>query len=113
MGTMIDYLREYGDYTFSEKPLNEVDSLILSQFAYLKFDGLVPEAGSDAPAVTMEELDAHRDRDKLFADERYREPNTELFEGLKRNRKCSLQPLCFSWMTEWCILPTAVRTRAS
>ncbi len=85
MGTMIDYLREYGDYTFSEKPLNEVDSLILSQFAYLKFDGLVPEAGSDAPAVTMEELDAHRDRDKLFADERYREPNTELFEGMKNS----------------------------
>ena len=85
MGTMIDYLREYGDYTFSEKPLNEVDSLILSQFAYLKFDGLAPEEGSDAPAVTVEELDAHKDRDKLFADERYREPNTELFEGMKNS----------------------------
>lgn len=45
MGTMIDYLREYGDYTFSEKPLNEVDSLVLSQFAYLKFDGLVVDGG--------------------------------------------------------------------
>ena len=32
MGTILDYLKEYGDYTFSEKPLNEVDSLVLCQF---------------------------------------------------------------------------------
>lgn len=81
MGTIIDYLKEYGDYTFSEKPLNEVDSLILSQFAYLKFDGIVPEVG-EAPAVTIGYLDGHQNRDKLFADERYREPNTELFEEM-------------------------------
>ena len=68
MGTMIDYLREYGDYTFSEKPLNEVDSLVLSQFAYLKFDGLVPWMGEDAPAVSLEALDAHPDRDKRNRD---------------------------------------------
>ena len=42
MGTMIDYIQESGDYTFSEKPLSEVGSLILSQFSYLKLDGLVP-----------------------------------------------------------------------
>ena len=41
MGTIINYIEEYGDYTFSEKPFGEVDSLILCQFAYLKFDGLV------------------------------------------------------------------------
>ena len=45
MGTILDYLKEYGDYTFSEKPLNEVDSLVLCQFAYLKFDGIVPGIG--------------------------------------------------------------------
>lgn len=81
MGTIIDYLKEYGDYTFSEKPLNEVDSLILSQFAYLKFDGIVPEVGK-ASAVTIGYLDKRQDKDKLFADERYREPNTELFEEM-------------------------------
>lgn len=83
MGTMIDYLKEYGDYTFSEKPLNEVDSLVLSQFAYLKFDGMVPGVGEDAPAVTIGYLDGHGDREHLFADERYRKPNTELFEGMR------------------------------
>ncbi len=87
MGTIIDYLKEYGDYTFSEKPLNEVDSLILSQFAYLKFDGIVPGAGDEAAAVDMEYLNRHPDKSHLFADERYREPNTELFEGMMRSAR--------------------------
>ena len=37
---MIDYLRKYGQYTFAEKEFNSVDSLVLSQFAYLKFRNL-------------------------------------------------------------------------
>ena len=45
MGTIIDYLKEYGEYMLEEKGFNEVDSLALSQFAYLKFDGLAPEIG--------------------------------------------------------------------
>lgn len=82
MGTILDYLKEYGDYTFAEKPMNEVDSLILSQFAYLKFDGIVPGIEEDMPSVTIGYLNEHQDKNKLFADERYREPNTELFEGM-------------------------------
>ena len=66
MGTILDYLKEYGDYTFSEKPLNEVDSLVLCQFAYLKFDGIVPGIGENAPAVSMGYLNSHQDKDKLF-----------------------------------------------
>ena len=42
MGTILDYLKEYGDYTLEEKPFSEVDSLALCQFTYLKFDGLAP-----------------------------------------------------------------------
>ena len=82
MGTIIDYLKEYGDYTFTEKPMNEVDSLILSQFSYLKFDGIVPGAGADEASVTIGYLNEHQDKDKLFADERYREANMALFEGM-------------------------------
>lgn len=82
MGTIIDYLKEYGDYTFKEKPLNEVDSLVLCQFSYLKFDGIVPDVMEDKPFVTIGFLAGHQDREKLFADERYREANTALFEGM-------------------------------
>ncbi len=82
MGTILDYIKEYGDYTFSEKPLNEVDSLVLCQFAYLKFDGIVPEAGGRASSVSMGFLDAHQEKDRLFADERYRGNNTALFRRM-------------------------------
>lgn len=82
MGTIIDYLKEYGDYTFKEKPLNEVDSLVLSQLSYLKFDGIVPDIMEDKPFVTIGYLNGHQDKEKLFADERYREANTALFEGM-------------------------------
>lgn len=89
MGTILDYLKEYGDYTFAEKSLNEVDSLILSQFAYLKFDNIVPGVAEEKASVTIGYLNAHQDREKLFADERYREPNMELFNGMLQSARFS------------------------
>ncbi len=82
MGTILDYFKEYGDYTFSEKPLNEVDSLVLCQFSYLKFDGMVPSLEERKEPVSIKYLDGCQDKEKLFADERYRENNTALFKGM-------------------------------
>lgn len=79
MDTIVDYIKTYGDYTFSEKPLNEVDSLVLSQFSYLKFDGLVPSLDDGQEAVDMQYLLRHKDYDRLYADVRYKEKNTALF----------------------------------
>lgn len=87
MGTILDYLKEYGDYTLEEKPFSDVDSLVLSQFAYLKFDGMVPSPGEDKPMVTMYDLVNHESYDHLYADERYREDNTALFLGMYRSRR--------------------------
>ena len=42
MGTVFDYLKKYGKYTFEQMPMTEVDSLALCQLSYLKFDGMVP-----------------------------------------------------------------------
>ena len=82
MGTILDYLKEYGDYTLEEKAFNEVDSLVLCQFAYLKFDGIVPAVGEDKPAVSLYQLKYHENYDHLYADERYREDNTALYLGM-------------------------------
>lgn len=87
MGTILDYLKEYGDYTLEEKAFGEVDSLVLSQFAYLKFDNLAPAPGEDKPAVSLSELKNHADYDRLYADERYREDNTALFLGMYRSKR--------------------------
>ena len=87
VGTIIDYIKEYGDYTFSEKPLGEVDSLVLCQFSYLKFDGLVPGIDDDAPPVSIRQVFENRDYDNLYGDERYREKNTELFLAMVHSRR--------------------------
>lgn len=89
MGTIIEYIKEYGDYTFMEKPLSEVDSLVLCQFAYLKFDALVPAAleGEGASSVSMQEILQHKEYDSLYADERYREKNTKLFLAMEQSRR--------------------------
>jgi hypothetical protein len=37
MNNMLDYIEEYGDFSFKEKAFNEVDNLIFSQLAYTDF----------------------------------------------------------------------------
>lgn len=87
MGTILDYLREYGDYSLEEKPFGDVDSLVLSQLSYLKFDGIVPGPDEDTSPVGIREIAAHPDYDRLYADERYRKDNTALFTGVLNSRR--------------------------
>ncbi len=82
MGTILDYLREYGGYNLSEKPFSDVDSLVISQLSYLKFDGIVPGPFEGQMPVSLQEIAAHKDYDHLYADERYRKDNTALFLGV-------------------------------
>lgn len=87
MGTVLEYLEDYGEYSFEELPFSEVDSLILSQFAYLKFDGLVPGIEEDGRQIGMQELQGLPDRERLFADERYREKNTALYTRMLAGKR--------------------------
>ncbi len=82
MATILEYLKKYGDYSLEEKPFCDVDSLVLSQLSYLKFDGIVPGPEENGVSVSMKDIAAHADYDKLYADERYRKDNTALFTGV-------------------------------
>lgn len=88
-GNMIDYVLHQGKYSFEELSFNDVDSLVLSQLSYLKFDGMVGDLDSHARTVTVAELAAHKDREKLFADERYRDVNLALFTAMASSRRFS------------------------
>lgn len=84
MGTILNYLEKYGKYTFEEMPMTEVDSLALCQLSYLKFDGMVPEAGE--PTV-LKSLKEHPDYENLFADVRYEKVNRALLEEMMGSRR--------------------------
>ncbi len=82
MGTIIDYVKEYGDIPFSEMPFNEVDSLVLCQFVYLKFEHLVGGIADEEPFVSLCELDTKKEKGNLFADTRYERDNRALYESM-------------------------------
>lgn len=54
MSDILDYLQWRGDLTFDKSPFNEVDNLILSQLAYVNYDGIVPGPSYDEQ-ITLEE----------------------------------------------------------
>ena len=114
-GTIIDYVKEYGNIPFSEAGVNDVDSLVLSQFAYLKFDGMVPGLFDNKPSVTLQDIYSHSDYEKLYADVRYEKENRALFEAmLKSTRYRDMKMNCYiniieeEWETQFsaitCIL---------
>lgn len=50
MANIMDYLDWRGDLSFSSDPFNHVDNLILSELAYVDFEGIVPDAASSETA---------------------------------------------------------------
>lgn len=101
MGTVLDYLREYGCYSFREKPMTDVDSLALCQLSYLKFDGLVPDVRENGKAVTLKSLAEHPDFDRLFADVRYEKVNRELIQEMLAGKRFSSMKLnCYVNLVE-------------
>lgn len=106
--TMQTYLRDYGGISFMERPMNDVDSLVLCQFSYLKFDGLVPELKENRRSVTLMELAEHPQRERLFADERFEKENRELFAGMLSGRRfrnmkinCHINVVAKEWETQF------------
>lgn len=89
MGNMLNYLKQYGQFSFREMPMTEVDSLILCQLSYLKFDGMVPGLRESRPSVMLKSLAFHPDYEKLFADVRYEKVNRQLVENMLAGRRFS------------------------
>lgn len=99
MGNIVDYIREYGDYSFLERPFCDEDSLAIAQLSYLKLDGAVPapapipagasapEAGEGCPGITIGEISHCKRKEEIFADERFARDNAALFEAMRKSRR--------------------------
>ena len=75
MSHIVSYIKRQQEKTFWEEPFNEVDALVLSQFIYLKLDGVVPTTSEKKEPVYLYEIADTIDYEKVFMDERYRKDN--------------------------------------
>lgn len=97
MPNMLDYLAWRGDLPAEADGMNENDWLILSQIAYIGFDGIVPglEAGGSVPLRQAAEALLSKDPDgKLIHQTGYMwENNKKLLRALAESRRFGDLPL--------------------
>lgn len=82
-----EYAKKNGVHTIENMPFNSVDSLILSQLSYLKFEGMIPTVDENSSGITLAEIAKRSDIDKLYRDERYRDINTGLFDAASASKR--------------------------
>lgn len=87
MSHIVSYLKRQSENSFLEVPFNEVDALVLSQFVYLKLDGVIPTFSEEKDGVYLYEAANTMDYEKVFVDERYRKDNEELFLAMADSRR--------------------------
>lgn len=87
MGTIISYLEEYGGYNFIEKPLCEIDGLILAHLSYYVYDGIVPGIEEAKPAVSTEYIRENMDENNFLSVTWEETLNRELFYKILETRR--------------------------
>lgn len=81
MDTIIDYTKNELR-SFREKSFCSVDSLVLSQFSYINFEGLIPGPYDDEPSVRIGDLYRAECFESLFSKQYNGEKNRELLIAL-------------------------------
>ncbi|MDE7385109.1 MAG: hypothetical protein K2M84_05060, partial [Anaeroplasmataceae bacterium] len=56
MKNILYYVKKFGNRSFEEFPLNEVDGLILSQISYLNLDSVLPTIDDTMADVSLLEV---------------------------------------------------------
>lgn len=87
IGSIIDYIREYGNVSFKEMRFNEVDAAILSKLSYFHFDNFVPGPEAVMPAVALSSIMLMEKHDELFGNTRYENKHRELVEGMLAGKR--------------------------
>lgn len=92
---ILNYLEEFGGLSFKERPFGDVDSLVLCQLGYLKFDGIVPGV-LQGGAVSLRAVEESALFHRLFSDVRFEKNNRELYSKVSLSRRfAGLQLACY------------------
>ncbi|MGB4407649.1 MAG: Mbeg1-like protein [Sphaerochaeta sp.] len=97
MSNIIDYVKSAKD-SFDSRPFCELDSLVLSQFSYLRFNGFVPGISSVDVSVSIRELLEQDNLEWLFLDVRDHKSNLKLFLALADSPR--FQDVRMSWYVD-------------
>ena len=84
---IIEYSEKKGIYDFKDKPFCEVDSLVISQLSYLKFEGIIPGPSEGKDGIVLKDITNHPKYDSIYHDERYRDINTKFFNALCNSKR--------------------------
>lgn len=87
MGNVVDYVKQYGNMDFRERPFGEADVLVLAMLSYLSFDGVVPTPAEHGEAVTLARIDEIMDPEKVFENKMYLKRSRSLWEALRGSRR--------------------------
>jgi len=94
MKNMVNYVME-AHLSFENRELNAVDSLVLSQLAYLKFDHVVLGLSETSSPVPIREVVAAGNPDRLFQDVRESKSNRQLLSAFVNSPRFQDTKLAF------------------
>ncbi len=94
MRNIIDYVKETEE-TFENRSFSVVDSLVLSQLAYLNFDGIVPGLEDDSSPVSVSEIAGIENPGVLYQNVRDSKSNRLLLEAAVNSPRFSHMRLAF------------------
>ncbi|HWR23417.1 MAG TPA: DUF2974 domain-containing protein, partial [Feifaniaceae bacterium] len=94
MKNMVDYVTE-ANLSFENKKFTAVDSLVLSQLAYLNYDGIVPGLSESVSPVPIQEVAAVENPGALFQDVRESKSNRQLFSAFVNSPRFCNTKLAF------------------
>lgn len=87
MSDIITYLDEYGGFTFTEKPICEVDGLILAHFSYYVFDGIVPGPFEGQKPIRLQDIAGRMDENHFVSVTWEQDENKEIFYKIINARR--------------------------
>ena len=87
MEHITDYLQNYGNIPFKKKSFSEEDALVLAQFSYLKFNGLIPKLTDSKKSISLLDMNKKMNEKIVFSDERYEKDNRVLLEGMINGKR--------------------------
>ena len=87
MSNIVDYALLNANKDFNTLAFSKIDALILSQLAYLNFDGIVPNLKSLSHGVTLSYIAEHENYEKLFPLQRTAEQNKKLLNAVAYSKR--------------------------